>query len=167
MSAASTPAPATGGSFLPTSLLAKIGLGALAATLLTVLTIVLWPASEADKARADGEKVGEAVSALYAADTTDEVDAALSDLNTAVADSVDHAGSNVSDQINDQADALYSAADGFVGSRTADDGFEQDVYQAELDYAMDDLAGNADQFQSEGPEVQQAFWDGVEEGMAS
>ena len=151
MSAATTPAPATGGRVLPSSLLAKLGLGALAATLLTVLTIVLWPASEADKARADGEKVGEAVSALYNADSADEVDAALADLSTAVADTAYHAGSNVSDQINDQADALSRAADGFVGVHTSDDAFSVDLYQAELNDAVDDLGDNAEDFRTTGP----------------
>jgi hypothetical protein len=136
---------------------------ALVATLV-VVAIAVWPASEADKAREDGKHVGEAVSALYNADTTDDAEAALTDLRTAVSDTRDHAISNVSDQVNDQADALYRAADGFVGSHTSDDSFEADLYQAELDYAVDDLDQQAEDFQNEGPEVQQAFWDGYEDG---
>ena len=53
----------------------KLGLGALCALLAAILTIALWPASEADKARGDGEQLGTAVSSLYAADSTDGVDA--------------------------------------------------------------------------------------------
>jgi len=56
---------------------------------------------------------------------------------------------------------------GFVGSHTTDDAFEYDLYQAELDIALDDLASNADDFQSTGPEVQQAFWDGYDQGHSS
>ena len=131
---------------------------------LVVVAIAVWPASEADKAREDGKQVGEAVSSLYGAQTTDEVSAALTDLRTAVSDTRDHATDNVVDQVNDQADALSRAADGFVGSRTSDDSFEADLYQAELDYAVDDLDQQAEDFQNDGPEVQQAFWDGFEDG---
>ena len=59
----------------------KLGLGTLCALLAAILTIAVWPASEADKARDDGEQLGQAVSALYEADSADEVDAALADLD--------------------------------------------------------------------------------------
>jgi hypothetical protein len=134
---------------------------------LVVVAIAVWPASEADKAREDGKHVGEAVSSLYNAQTTDEASQALTDLRTAVADTREHATDNVVDQVNDQADALYRAADGFVGSHTTDDAFEADLYQSELDYALDDLDQQAEDFQNEGPEVQQAFWDGYQDGRSS
>ena len=136
------------------------------ATLATVVVVAIavWPASEADKAREDGKHVGEAVSSLYNAQTTDEASAALTDLRTAISDTREHATDNVVDQIDDQADALYRAADGFVGSHTSDDSFEGDLYQAELEYALDDLDQQAEDFQNEGPEVRQAFWDGYQDG---
>jgi hypothetical protein len=64
-----------------------------------------------------------------------------------------------------QEDALARAAEGFVGSRTTDDAFEADLYQAELDVAVDDLGSQAEDFRTTGPEVQQAFWDGYEAGL--
>lgn len=131
---------------------------------IVAIAVAVWPASEADKAREDGKQVGEAVSALYDATSTDEVDAALTDLRSAVADTRDHAGDRVGSQVDDQADALSRAADGFAGVRTTD-GLDQDLYQAELDGAVDDLASQADDFRAEGPEVQQAFWDGLQEGL--
>jgi hypothetical protein len=143
-----------------------VGGTALIATLI-VVAIAVWPASEADKAREDGKHVGEAVSSLYGAQTTDEVSAALTDLRSAVGDTRDHATDNVADQINDQADALSRAADGFVGSHTSGDSFEADLYQAELEYALDDLDQQAEDFQNEGPEVQQAFWDGYQDGRTA
>jgi hypothetical protein len=143
-----------------------LGGAALVATLV-VVAIAVWPASEADKAHEDGKHVGEAVSALYNAQSTEEAQDAITDLRTAVTDTRDHAVSNVSDQIGDQADALYRAADGFVGSHTSDDGFEADLYQAELDYAVDDFDQQAKDFQDEGPEVRQAFWDGYQDGRSS
>ena len=148
-----------------TNLLRWIGGGAVLAALLTALTIALWPASEADKARADGEKVGQAVAQLQEATSADEVDDALVDLDTAVSDTAEHAGDNVSDQVSDQADALDRAVDGFVGEHGTDDGFEQDLYEAELDVAVDDLTSQAEDFRTEGPEVQQAFWDGFDTGL--
>jgi hypothetical protein len=143
-----------------------VGGTALVAALI-VVAIAVWPASEADKAREDGKHVGEAVSSLYGAQTTDEVSSALTDLRSAVGDTRDHATDNVADQINDQADALSRAADGFVGSHTSGDSFEADLYQAELEYALDDLDQQAEDFQNEGPEVQQAFWDGYQDGRAA
>jgi hypothetical protein len=146
------------------SLVAWILGGAALVATLVVVAIAVWPASEADKAREDGKHVGEAVSSLYNAQTTDEVSNALTDLRGAVSDTREHATDNVVDQVNDQADALYRAADGFVGSHTSDDSFEADLYQAELDYAVDDLDQQAKDFQNEGPEVRQAFWDGYQDG---
>jgi hypothetical protein len=136
--------------------------GATAAAMLAAVTIAVWPASETDKARADGEAFGEAVSALYAADSPTEVDTALVDLHAAAADAQAHAGEAVSEQVADQEDALSRAADGFIGMHTSDDEWEADLYEVELDTAVDDLADQTDEFRTQGPEVQQAFWDGYE-----
>src|SRR5919108_294882 len=100
-----------------------------ALAVLAALTIALWPASETDKARADGEQLGEAVSTLYAAESPAEVNAALADVHRAAADARDHAGDAVADQANAQADALDRAADGFVGMYTADDDFDAELYE--------------------------------------
>jgi hypothetical protein len=131
--------------------------GALAVAAVAALAIALWPDSQTDKARADGRQLGEAVAALSTASTSAEVDAALSDIDVAVTETRDHAGDRVADQAADQADALDRAVDGFAGSRTTDDAFEADLYEAELDAAVDDLYANASDFRGEGPEVQQAF----------
>jgi hypothetical protein len=144
-----------------------IAAGAAAAAALAVLAIALWPDSQADKARADGKQLGEAVAALSTATTSAEVDSALSDIDVALTETRDHAGDRVADQASDQADALDRAADGFVGSRTTDDEFEADLYQAELNGAVDDLYANASDFRGEGPEVQQAFWEGYQDGVSS
>jgi hypothetical protein len=130
------------------------------------IAVAVWPASEADKARADGEQFGAAVYQLQTAQTGEEVDAALSDVHDAAADTREHAGDAVADQVDEQADALSRAADGFVGVHSSDDAFSVDVYQAELNEATDDLDHNASEFRSTGPEVQQAFWDGYETGVA-
>jgi hypothetical protein len=136
--------------------------GGSALAVLAALTIALWPASEVDKARADGEQLGEAVSALYAADSSSEVNAALADVNRAAEDARVHAGDAVPDQVAAQEDALARAADGFVGMYASDDDFEAELYQYELDVAVDDLTSNAEDFRTTGPEVQQAFWEGYE-----
>jgi hypothetical protein len=147
--------------------LARILGGTTLAAVLAATAIAVWPASETEKARSDGEAFGESVAALHAAGTPSEVNAALADVHRTAADAVDHAGDAVADQIADQEDALSRAADGFTGMYEADDEFEQDLYEAELDTAVDDLASNAEDFRSEGPEVQQAFWEGYDEGYAS
>jgi hypothetical protein len=140
--------------------------GTALAAILASVAIAVWPASEADKAREDGEQFGQAVASLYDAQSASEVDAALADIHTAAVDTRDHAGDAVADQVAAQEDALARAADGFVGAHTTDDSFEADVYQAELDVAVDDLTRQADDFRTEGPEVQQAFWDGYETGVS-
>jgi hypothetical protein len=165
MSTATTTAPAQAGAGSRRSLLAKIGAGTGIAAILAATAIAVWPASETEKAYDDGQAFGAAVAQLQTADTYEEVDDALVELNAAAQDTAEHAGSAVSDQVDDQADALSRAADGFVGSHTADDSFEADLYQAELDSAVDDLAGNAEDFRTTGPEVQQSFWDGYDEGL--
>ena len=137
------------------------------AAVLAALTVALWPASEADKARDDGEQLGEAVAQLYYADTEAEVDAALVEVDQAVTDTREHAGDEVAEQVDEQADALTRAADGFVGANTTDDAFEADLYQAELDVALDDLSSQASDFRAQGPEVHQAFWEGVETGLSN
>jgi len=134
--------------------------GTLVVALVTALTIAVWPASEADKARADGERYGAAVADLHDATSLEEADAALSDLHVAAVDTREHAGDAVSDQVARQSDALDRAVDGYVGMRTTDDEFSADVYQAQLDVAVDDLAAQADDFRATGNDVQQAFWDG-------
>ena len=131
-----------------------------------VSTFALWPASEADKARDDGEQFGDAVVQLYNADTEAEVDAALVEVDQAVADTREHAGDEAAEQVDEQADALNRAVDGFVGANTTDDAFEADLYQAELDVALDALSGQASDFRAQGPEVQQAFWEGVDESLS-
>ena len=148
------------------SLLGRIAGGALAVAALVALTIALWPASEADKARDDGEQLGQAVSQLYYADTSAEVEDALADVHQAVIDTRDHAGDAVASQVAVQEDALERAADGFVGSVTSDNEFDADLYQAELDVALDDLERQASDFRDQGPEVRQAFWEGYEDGLS-
>jgi hypothetical protein len=163
-----TPAPAApaAGAGRRASLLRWLTGGALGATALTVVAIAVWPASAADKARDDGERFGAAVNQLYTADSSAEVDAALTELDAAAGETRDHAGGAVADQVATQEDALARAADGFAGSLTTTDSFEYELYQAELDIALDDLTSQAEDFRTEGPEVQQAFWEGYETGVA-
>ena len=80
--------------------------GLLAVCAVAAATVALWPASEADKARDDGEQVGQAVNHLPYADSTEEV--------------------------ND---------------------------------ALDELSSQASDFQTNAPEVEQAFWEGVDSGL--
>ena len=167
MSATTTTAPAQAGAGSSRSLLAKLAGGAGVAAILAATAIAVWPASETEKAYDDGQAFGAAVAQLQAADTYEEVDDALVELNVAAQDTADHAGDAVYDQVNRQADALDRAADGLVGSHTTDDAFEADLYQAELDYAVDDLTNNAEDFRTTGPEVQQSFWDGYDDGLNS
>jgi hypothetical protein len=148
-----------------TSLVAWIAGGLMTVCVLAALTVALWPMSEADKAREDGRDLGQAVSHLYYADSSTEVDSALAEIDAAAASTADHAGDRVAEQVNAQADALDRAVNGYVGALTTDDAFEQDLYQSELDYAVTDLSNNASDFQDEGPEVRQAFWDGFEDGF--
>jgi hypothetical protein len=152
-----TPVESTRSRVLPALIGGGSGLAVLAA-----LAIAFWPASEADKAYDDGQAFGSAVTQLQSAETSAEVDDALTAMNTAVADTREHAGDAVADQVDAQADALARAADGVAGMVSADDEFTADVYEYELDVAVDDLVDNADEFRTTGPEVQQAFWDGFE-----
>ena len=147
------------------SLATKLGLGTLCALAVAILALAVWPASEADRARDDGEQLGAAVSALYEADSTDEVDTALADLEDAAADTRAHAGEQYAERVDDAQDALSRAADGFTGAVTAESDWDQELYEAELDVALDDLAAGADDLREDAPEVEQAFWDGFDSGL--
>ena len=148
-----------------TRLLSWAALSGLVVAGLVALAVALWPASEAERARDDGERIGQAVAQLYEADTSADVDAALVEIRDAGQDARNHAGDAVATQVADQEDALARALDGFVGANTTDDAFEQDLYQAELDVAVDDLVSQADEFQTNAPEVHQSFWEGFEDGV--
>jgi hypothetical protein len=76
------------------------------------------------------------------------------DLHTAAADTRDHAGDAVADQVGAQEDALVRATDGFAGTATATDELEADLYQAELEIAIDDLDQQAGDFRAQGADVQ-------------
>lgn len=162
-----TPAPAATGKSGLSSLLRWVSGGLVTAAVLAAFAVALWPASEADKARDDGEQFGQAVNHLYYADNEAEVDAALAEVDQAVADTREHAGDEVAEQAAQQQDALARAADGYVGAVTSDDAFESDVYEAELDVALDDLTSQASDFRAQGPEVHQAFWEGVDAGLGN
>jgi hypothetical protein len=135
------------------------------AAIITAVTIAVWPASAADKAREDGKHLGQAVGALYEAQGTADVDAAFADINSALDDTRAHASDELSNQVDKQADALNRAADGFVGAHTSDNSWDQDLYQSELDYAVDDLANNADDFQNQHSEVANAYYEGFQDGL--
>jgi len=149
------------------SLATKLGLGTLCALAVAILTLAVWPASEADKAREDGEQLAAAVSALYEADSSEQVDEALSDLEAAAADTRAHAGEQYAERVDDAQDALTRAADGFAGAVTADSDWDQELYEAELDIALDDLADGAEDVREDAPEVEQAFWDGFDDGLTT
>jgi hypothetical protein len=138
--------------------------GATLAAALAAATLALWPASEADKARDNGESFGAAVAQLEAATTQAEAEAALTEIRSAVADTREDVDAAVSDQVAAQADALERVVDGFVGANTSTDAWEADLYEWELDLAVNDLAENAEDFRTTGPDVRQAFWEGFESG---
>jgi predicted transcriptional regulator len=142
------------------SLFRWIAGGVLSAAVIVAIAIAVWPASNTEKARADGEAFGQAVVALESAETPADVDAALDDLGEAASSTRDHAGDAVADQVDRQDDALSRAVDGWTGVHSTGDSLEEDLYQAELDTAVDDLKDNTSDFRTEGPEAQQAFWDG-------
>jgi hypothetical protein len=144
----------------------RIAGGVLAAVILCVVALAVWPASEADKARESGEQVGEAVTQVYEADSSTEVDAALAELDAAVGETRASAGDEVADQVAEQQDALARAAEGFAGYHTTDSDWDAALYEAELEIALDDLYDQAGDFREQGPEVHQAFWEGVDDGLA-
>ncbi len=140
--------------------------GVFALAVVALATVALWPASEAEKARDDGQQLGEAVSQLYYAESTAEVEDALAEVDDAASDSVDHGSDALGEHVSGQEDALVRAADGFVGALTAESDFDSELYQVELDYAVEDLTSQAEEFRSEAPGVEQAYWEGFEDGFS-
>ena len=144
-------------------------LGVFFAAAIAALTMVgvaiAWSESETEKARDDGRAVGSAVSAIYYAEDRAEVDEGFADLSNAIEDTRDHAGDAAAEQVQEQTDALGRAAEGYVGSVESADDWDQAVYEAELEVAVDDLRSQAEDFRDQGPEVRDAFWDGVDQGL--
>jgi hypothetical protein len=143
----------------------RVAGAAVLAALVAGIAIAVWPMSDTDRARRDGEHFGTAVAELRDAQSTGDVHAGLADLHDALRDTREHVGSAVADQVDAQGDAIYRAVDGSFGKRSADDDFGHDVYDAQLDNALDDLTGQADDFRTTGSDVQQAFWEGVQDGL--
>jgi hypothetical protein len=92
--------------------------GTVLAAALATLAIAVWPASETDKARDDGERLGAAVTQFYEADDAFEADAARAEIDAAVADARMHAGGAFADQV-DAADVQRAFWDGFESGVTA------------------------------------------------
>jgi hypothetical protein len=149
------------------SVMKWLGLGTLVAIALAAIAIVAWPASAADTAYDDGVRVGNAVNDLRNAETYEDVDQGLTDLRHAVRDAQDHAGDELDEQITKQQDAFFDAMNGAVGANTTDSGWDQDIYESQFDDATDALVSNADDFRTNGPDVVQSFWNGVEDGLNS
>src|SRR5688572_28051987 len=76
-----------------------IAAGGAGVAIVTAVAIAVWPASAADKARDDGERLGEAVGQLYNAQNAAEVDAALAQMDAAVSETRVHAGEQVAEQV--------------------------------------------------------------------
>jgi hypothetical protein len=149
------------------SVLRWIAGGALACAVIAALTIALWPTSATDTAYDDGQGLGQAVSDLRTATTYDEVDSAMTDVRGALDTARNHASDELSAQITDQGDALSRALDGFTGAVATSDDWDQSLYEYELDTALDDLSAQADHFRSQAPEVNQAFYDGLQAGLGA
>lgn len=137
----------------------------LVALALMAATIAVWPASEADKARDDGEQLGEAMTQVYEADSQSELDSALAAVDEAVSVSSDHAGDAVAEQVERQANALDRAVEGYYGAVTTTDEWEQELYETQLSYAVTDLEYNADEFRGSSDDVVEAYWDGFDDGF--
>jgi hypothetical protein len=139
--------------------------GVLAAAMLAAAAVAVWPASAADTAYDDGVRVGQAVDDLRNADTYTDVDNALTDVRHATRDARDHAGDELDQQITDEQSAFFDALNGAAGSVQSTDDWDQSLYEDQLDSAIDDLSSNADEFRTNGPDVVQSFWNGVQDGL--
>jgi hypothetical protein len=139
--------------------------GALVLAAAAALAVALWPASAKDTAYDDGQRLGQAVTQLRDAETSYDVDDALTEVRNAADDARGHAGDELDAQITAQGDAISHALNGFAGAVTTDSGWDQDLYESELDSALTDLQSQADDFRTNAPEVTQAFYDGLEDGL--
>ena len=127
-------------------------------TILTVLalsTIVMAGCSQKYSAERDGKKLGEAICDLREADSTEEADAALEDIN----EQLDDLGNKY---------ALYTAEDrSDVQNNLAD--LHEHIIQGQPNLAMQDLAvleRSSDNIADDVNEVARAAWEGVLEGTA-
>lgn len=132
----------------PRTILAIAAVGALGALAMT-------GCSEKYSAERDGKKLGEAICDLRGADSTDEADAALADIN---------------EQIDDLANkyALYTAEDRADVQNNLADLYEH-VIQGQPNLAQQDLAvleRSTGNIADDVNEIARAAWEGVLEGTA-
>jgi hypothetical protein len=126
---------------------------ALAAVVLAALTLVACGESPEDQARDDGERAGEAVRALYDAETPEAAQVAVDEL-TAVRDDLDEdIREHVQDEISVQSESLQAAAEALQGGD-----------RAALQSAIQDVRAQADSFTSQDDSIANEFWRGFEEG---
>ena len=127
-------------------------------TILAVLalsTIVMAGCSQKYSAERDGKKLGEAICDLREADSAEEADAALEDIN----EQLDDLGNKY---------ALYTAEDRSDVQNNLADLYEH-IIQGQPNLAMQDLAvleRSSDNIADDVNEVARAAWEGVLEGTA-
>jgi LPS O-antigen subunit length determinant protein (WzzB/FepE family) len=126
---------------------------ALAAVVFAALALVACGESPEDQARDDGERAGEAVRALYDAETPEGAQSAVDEL-TAVRDDLDEdIREHVQDEISVQSESLQAAAEALQGGD-----------RAALQSAIQDVRAQADSFTSQDDSIANEFWRGFEEG---
>lgn len=126
---------------------------ALAVILLAALALVACGESPEDQARDEGERAGEAVRALFDAETPEAAQIAVDELVTVRDDLSEDVREHVQDEIGVQSESLQAAAEALQGGD-----------RAALQSAIHDVRAQADAFTSQDDSIANEFWRGFEEG---
>ena len=126
---------------------------ALLVILVAALALAACGESPEDQAREEGERAGEAVRALYDAETPEAAQIAVDELVAVREDLSDDVREHVQDEVGVQTESLQTASEAL-----------QSGDRAELQSAIQDVRAQADSFTSQGNSIANEFWRGFEEG---
>ena len=118
-----------------------------------------------DEAHEDGERLGQAIAHLYAAETPEDAREAVDEVVTARNEVRQDAAERVSDHADVQRDSLREAVEAYQEAQTATEASDVESARTDLRSAIQDVMAQASSARTEGDSIEREFWRGVTEGF--
>lgn len=120
--------------------------------------------SPEDQARDDGQQAGEAVRALYDANSADQAASAVKDIRAARDDLDSDTRKRVASEVDTQSDALRRAADAYRRGRSATSAQDADAARADLRSAVQEIRSQASGLADQDNSIANEYWRGFVKG---
>lgn len=118
-----------------------------------------------DEAHEDGERLGQAIARLYAAETPEDAREAVDEVIAARNEVRQDAAERVSDHADVQRDSLREAVEAYQEAQTATEAADVESARTDLRSAIQDVMAQASSARTEGDSIEREFWRGVTEGF--